>query len=168
MHHPAIGDGKGPRETLARQIGDDVGGDLGDHRPGQRGVATQRHDGERAEAESDGHVLGREPPRLDQGGDQARGVLRLDAEIEIDGDPRVQINIVERGADRSAGRGQGVAVIADGALKHELKRAGAVVQIFEQLLVGGCRVGQVDALHDRPGRAGGAAFDPARLARAWV
>ena len=106
MDHPAVGDSKGTGETLAREIGDKSGKDRRDVLPRQRAVSVQGHTAERAEAEADGAILRAKPARLDESGEKTSRVLRLHAEIEIDGDAGIEIDIVERGADRRAGRGK--------------------------------------------------------------
>ena len=115
----------------------------------------------RIEAEADGHGLRRDRARLDQRGEQARRIFRLKAEVEIEGDAGIEIDFVERRADRGAVGGKRIAVIADGAFEHERDAVRAIVQIVEDLRVGGLGVGKIDPLHDAPRQAGGAARDAA-------
>src|SRR4029079_4628378 len=100
MDHPAVRDSKGTGETLAREIGDKSGKDRRDVLPRQRAVSVQGHTAERAEAAADGAILRAKPARLDESGEKTSRVLRGHAEIEIDGDAGIEIDIVERGADR--------------------------------------------------------------------
>ena len=71
----------------------------------------------------------------------------------------------ERRLDRSFRRGQGITVIADCAFEHEHGAARAVVQIVEDLRVGGIGIGQIDALHDAPSLASLAARDDGSVLR---
>ena len=168
VDHPAVRDSKGTGETLAREIGDKSGKDRRDVLPRQRALSVQGNAAERAEAEADGAILRAKPACLDESGEKTGRVLRLHAEIEIDGDAGIEIDIVERGADRRARRRKRVAVIADRALEHERLAACPIHQIVEDLRVSGFRVGEVDPLHDSPGQARGPALDAARVLRALV
>ena len=59
----------------------------------------------------------------------------------------------ERPLDRLLRRRKSIAVIADRTAEHQHRAARGIVQIVEDLRVGGVRVGQVDALHHAPRRA---------------
>ena len=168
MNDAPVGNGKRTGEALTREIGHEAGKDRRNVGPGHRALAAQSNAAERTEAEADGHVLRREATGLDQSGEQARGVLRLNAEVEIDGDAGIEMNIVQRRADRGAAGGQRITVIADRALKHEGDAVGAVGQVVEDLRIGGLGVGEIDSLHDRPGLARWPARDAACLRGAAV
>ena len=158
----------GPAKPWPARSETRVGEIRGDVRPWLRAFAGEGDSAQRIEAETNTDGTGCETPRLDQRGEQSRGILRRTAEVEIDGDAGIEMNIVERRADRGAASRQRVTVIADRALKHEGDAVGAVVQIVEDLRVGGLGVGQVDPLHDGPGLACGATGDAACLCGAAV
>ena len=105
---------------------------------------------------------------LDQSGEKPRRVFRLKAEIEVYRDAGIEIDLVERRADRGAARGKGIAVIADGAFEDERDAVRAVVEVVEDLRVGGLGVGVVDPLHHAPRQARRAGRDRTRLVAAAV
>ena len=75
----------------------------------------------------------------------------MKAEIEVYRDAGIEIDRVERRADRGAVGGKGIAVIADGAFEDERDGVRAVVQVVEDLRVGGLGVRVVDPLHHAQG-----------------
>ena len=131
-------------------------------------LSVQGNPAERTEAEADGAILRAKPASLDESGEKTSRVLRLHAEIEIDGDAGIEIDIVERGADRRARRRKRVAVIADRALEHQRLAARAIHQVVEDLRIPGFGVGKVDPLHDRPRLAGRPALDAGGVLRTLV
>ena len=167
MDHSAVGNGEGAGEALCGKIGHGPGKDRRNILPG-RALTAHGDTAERSEAEADRHVLGIDSPRLDQSGDQAGGIFRLNAEIEIDGDARIEMDVIQRLADRGSSGRKGRAVIADGALEHEHEAARAIVKIVEELCVGSFRIGKIDPLHDGPRRARDASLDAACLLRARI
>ncbi len=166
MDHPPIGCGERAGKTLAGEIRDETCKECRAVFPGEGARSAQSDGAEWVEAEADADVLRRDRSGLDQSGEKARRIFRSKTEVEIDGDAGIEMDLVERRADRGAGRGQRIAVIADGAFEHEIDAVRAIIQIVEDLRVGGLGVGVVDPLHDVPRLARCAARDRARVLRA--
>ena len=78
------------------------------------------------------------------------------------------MNALEHRLDRRFRRGKGIAVIADGSLEHEHDASRGVVQIVDDLRIGGYGIGQIDALHHGPSLAGFAAGNDVPVFRARV
>ena len=93
---------------------------------------------------------------------------RRRAEIEVDGDAGVEIDAVEHAGQRCRRRVKAKAVGADRTGEDQNQAGRAVFQIVERLRVGGRRIGMIDALHHRPGRARRAAGERLRGGGALV
>ena len=130
--------------------------------------APRGHGAERIEAEADVDRAWRKPSRLHVVRDEHCRLPRGRTEIELDGNAPIEMNALEHRLDRRFRRRKGIAVIADGSLEHEHDASRGVVQIVEDLLVGGFGIGQIDALHHRPGLAGFAAGNDVPVVRARV
>ena len=113
-------------------------------------------------------VLGSIPRALTSVATRPCGVLRRHAEVEVERDARVEIDIGERGTDGSTRRRQRVAIVSGRAFEDERKSARAIVQVFQDLLVGRFWVGKIDALHHRPSGAGSAPGNDGRLGHASI
>ena len=168
MHRPAVGNREGPREAFSREIADqpgDHGRKLG---PGHGEGAAHRSRAKRVEAEAyvqGGWLQFLRPNMLSH---QLRDLPRGRTEIKLHRDPGIEIDIVEGLADGGGGRRQGIAIVADGALEHEVQAVRAIAQIVEGLRIGGFRVGKVDPLHDGPLRTGRTARDALCALRAGI
>ena len=134
-----VADAEGAGETLRHKIGDEAG-HLGRELAPRLGRDTARgHGAERIEAEADIDRAGRKPFRLHIVGDEQRRLPRGRTEIELDGNAPIEMHALECRLDRRFRRGKGIAVIADRSLEHEHDASRGVVQIVEDLLVGGYR-----------------------------
>ena len=168
VDHAAVGGREWPAKSLRRQIGNDGVEDRRERVPGQRAAAGHGRGADRIEAEADVGRRRVDAAMFDQGGDQRAGVLRLRAQIEIERDAGIEMHVREHARDRRFRRVEPVAIGADRTGEHQRKPGRAVLQIVQRLGVGGCRIGMIDALHDRPGRARGASGDRHRASRAGV
>jgi len=163
VHNPSVGDGERTGEALSGEIVDKAGKDWGNILPGKWTLAARSDPAEWTEAEADRHILRRDAAGFDQSRDQPSSILRWRAEIEIDGYAGLEIDAVERGADRGSGRRKAKAVVADGRGENERDAVRTVVQVFENLGVGGLRIGQIDPLTDGPRRTRSASCDGLRF-----
>ena len=119
----------------------------------------------RIEAEADVDRGGAKPLRLYIVRDNGRYLPRRRSEIELKWNTPIEMHAVEGCLDRRFRGGQGIAVIADRPFEHQHRAARGVVQIVEDLLVGGIGIGKIDALHDAPSLASGAASDDGSVLR---
>ena len=108
---------------------------------------------------------GLEPLRLHVAGDDAGGLPRRRTEIELDWNAPIEMHARESRLDRSFRGRKGITVIADSTFEHEHGAARGVVQIVEDLRVGGIGIGQIEALHDAPSLASFAARDDGSVLR---
>ena len=130
---------------------------------GSAAAAADRRGADRIEAETDVGGGGREAAALHQAASQSAASRVVRAEIEIERDAGIEVNAVERARDRLIRRGEPVAVGADRAGEDQREPGRAVLEIVQRLRIGRRRIGMVDALHDRPRRAGCAPGDRAAL-----
>jgi hypothetical protein len=93
---------------------------------------------------------------LHQRGELLAGMVRPGAGIEIERNAGVEMDASEDARQRPFVGGQTVVVGADPAGEDESEGGRAVLEIVQRLGIGCGRVGMIDALHDPPGRAGGA------------
>ena len=88
-------------------------------------------------------------------------------DVEVDDDAGVEIDAVEHALQRFERAVEAVAIGVDRALADERQPGRAVFQIVQRLLVGGGRIGMIDALHALPTACPARAPRPAgRLRRA--
>ena len=105
------------------------------------------------ETEAQIHFARREAPHVNVVRHHEGGVLAQRSEMQVHGDARIELDPVERGLEERFRRRHGIAVVAYRALADEGEAVRAVVQVVEDLRVGGL------ALAPRPdeGHDGGVA-----------
>ena len=152
MHWSAIRDGEGAGEAFGYKVADQPGHDGSKLGPRHGECAAHRSCAERIEAKT--HVQRRwlETFGPDIVGHQRRDLPGGRTEIELDPDACIEMDAIEDRGDGLLGRRQRIAVVADSALEDEADPVRTITQVIEDLRVGGLRIGQVDPLHDRPGR----------------
>ncbi len=168
MHRPAVGHGKRPGKTFVGETGDEPSDHWGEFGPMLLGTAANGHGADRVEAEAQldrrriealgDHVIG----------DEVRRAHRGRSEIEFDRDPPIEMHAGERLRDGLLGGRQREAVIAGGAVEHELHPARRIVQIVEYLRVRSLGIGKVDPLRHGPWRGRGASRDDAPVLGARI
>ena len=142
MHGPAVGDSEGSRETFGGKVGHHLRKGRCDLVPRFQRDAACRHGAERIETEADIDGARRIAARADDVGERKGNILRQRSEIEVDIDAPIEMHLGKRLFEGVNIRGERSAIVAHSAFEDEMQSSRAIVEVFEDLAVGGRGVGK--------------------------
>ena len=168
MDDAPVGGREAAAEALACQLAYHAGEAARQLGPGHGAGARSGEAADRIDAGAQLDRRRRNFPVLHQRGEGLHDIARRWAEIEIDGDTGIEFDPVQHAGERDRRRVKAIAIGIDRSGHDQGQPGGAVLQILQRLRVGGFRVGMIDPLHHRPGRARCAPGDRRRPRRARI